>query len=428
MKVVLINTSERSGGAAIACNRLMEALQKEGLQVSLLVRNKATTNPHVFTVNTSYFKRKINFARFVWERLIIYINNKFNKKNLFAVSLANIGTNISQHPAIRDADIIHIHWINQGFLSLKNIHQLINTNKPIVWTMHDMWAYTAICHHSRECNKYTTQCQQCPFLNSTKQNDLSAKYFKKKKKLYTAAPICFVGCSQWVTNGAHKSQLLLGQHKILSIPNPINISQYKPTNKQQAKLHFNFFTNKKLILFGAPKVTDKRKGIDYLIDACNILANISPDLKNEIEIITFGQNTDAIKQQLPFTVHSMNYISDIDEMVTLYNCADVYVTPSLEENLPNTIMEAMACGLPCVGFNVGGIPEMINHRENGYVACYKSANDLANGIHWVLFTSNYNLLSQNAQQKVRTSYAEHIVAQKYISVYKECMQKNQTIV
>ena len=120
---------------------------------------------------------------------------------------------------------------------------------------------------------------------------------------------------------------------------------------------------------------------------------------------------------LPFEVYSLNYISNEKEVVNIYNAVDIYVTPSLEENLPNTIMEAMACGTPCVGFQVGGIPEMIDHLHNGYVAEYKSADDLANGIYWILNEGEYADLSEAARRKVLSSYSESTIAKKYIDIY-----------
>ena len=138
MKVVLLNTSELTGGAAVAANRLMKALRKSGVEASMLVRDRKTDDPHVVSIDDSRMKRRLNFLRFVWERLVILICNLFSRKNLFQVSIANTGTDLSKHPLVQEADVIHLHWINQGFLSLADIRKLINTGKPIVWTLHDL--------------------------------------------------------------------------------------------------------------------------------------------------------------------------------------------------------------------------------------------------------------------------------------------------
>ena len=170
-------------------------------------------------------------------------------------------------------------------------------------------------------------------------------------------------------------------------------------------------------MFGSVKTTDKRKGIDYLVEACQILSSIQPEFCKKLGVVIIGKQSELYQSLFPFPIYSMGYINDEKELVDIYNAVDLYVTPSLQDNLPNTIMEAMACGVPCVGFNVGGIPEMIDHLHNGYVADYKSAEDFANGIYWALSESEYQSLSEEACRKVVSSYSESAIAKKYIEIY-----------
>ncbi len=413
MRVLIINTSERIGGAAIAASRLMESLKNNGIKAKMLVRDKQTDQISVVQLDRSW----MNLVRFVWERTMIWKANHFKKDNLFAVSIANTGTNITSLPEFQQADVIHLHWINQGMLSLNDIKQISASGKPIVWTMHDMWPCTGICHHARECTNYQTECHNCPFLyNNGGKKDLSYKIFKKKEATYKNANITFVACSQWLHSLAEKSALL-SRHRIIDIPNPININLFKPRDKKEAREKCNLPQNKKLLLFGSVKITDKRKGIDYLVDSCRILVEKYPEMKDSIGVVVFGNESSQLKELIPFPVYSLDFVNDEKAMVNIYNSVDLYVTPSLEENLPNTIMEAMACGVPCVGFNIGGIPEMIDHLHNGYVAEYKSAADFANGIHWTLTDSEYPSLSEEAARKVVTHYSEGIISKKYIDVY-----------
>ena len=228
--------------------------------------------------------------------------------------------------------------------------------------------------------------------------------------------IVFVTCSQWLKGQAEKSALL-DKHTVINIPNPININLFKPRNKQEARTRCNFPADKRIILFGAAKPTDKRKGVDYFIESCNLLVQKHPELKDRIGIAIYGKQSEQIVPLLPFETYDLKYISSEKELVNVYNAIDLYATPSLEENLPNTIMEAMACGVPCVGFNVGGIPEMIDHLHNGYVAEYKSAEDFANGIYWTLTEGEYDMLSEEASRKVTACYSEGTIAKKYIEVY-----------
>ena len=413
MRVLIINTSERIGGAAIAANRLMDALRNNGIQAKMLVRDKQTENITVIGLKKSLW----SIWQFVWERIVIWKANHFKQHNLFAVDIANTGTDITTYPEFKEADIIHLHWVNQGMLSLKDLKKILQSGKPIVWTMHDMWPCTGICHHARECDKYHKECHHCPYLyNGGAKKDLSHQTFKKKKELYQLSPITFITCSQWLKERAGQSALL-EQHPIVHIPNPIKTNLFTPRNKVEARQKCNLPTDKKLILFGSVKITDKRKGIDYFIESCKILAEKHPELVNNLGVAVYGKESEQLKSLVPFQVYALDYISNEKELVNVYNAVDLYVTPSLEENLPNTIMEAMACGIPCVGFNVGGIPEMIDHLHNGYVAEYKSAEDFANGIHWTLSESEYQSLSEEARRKVTSSYSESTIAKKYIEVY-----------
>jgi glycosyltransferase involved in cell wall biosynthesis len=215
-----------------------------------------------------------------------------------------------------------------------------------------------------------------------------------------------------------KGSALLSRQFITNIPNPININLFKPRNKKEARVKCNFPLDKKLILFSSVRVTDKRKGIGYLVESCKILAEKYPGLKESVEIVILGHKSEQSEQfSLPFRTYSLPFVNKESELTPIYNAVDLYVTPSLEENLPNTIMEAMACGVPCVGFDTGGIPEMIDHLHNGYVAQYKSAEDFAAGIYWILTDSGYSVLSEQACRKVVSNYSEGSIAKKYIEIY-----------
>ena len=416
MRVLLINTSERIGGAAVSCKRLMEALQANGIKTKMLVRDKQTDEIAVVPLPHSW---KLLW-HFLWERIRIWQTNGFHRQNLFKVDIANAGSDVTSLPEFQQADIIHLHWINQGMLSLKSIRKILDSGKPVVWTMHDMWPCTGICHHARDCEGFLHECGKCPYLLKPSKHDLSYKIYKKKKTYLGNRHISYVACSQWMEGQARKSALLQGQH-IESIPNPINTSLYRPVNKQEARSHCGLPHDLKLILFGSVKITDKRKGVLYFIDSCKLLAQQHPELKDQIGIVVLGNSSDYLTNQLPFQVFPQEFVMDDHKIADLYNSVDLYATPSLEENLPNTIMEAMACGVPCVGFQVGGIPEMIDHLHNGYVAEYKSTEDFTNGIYWLLQAPDYKRMSAEAVRKVQTHYAPQVVARRYIQVYNKLL-------
>lgn len=419
MRVLLINTAERIGGAAIAASRLMEALKNNGIKAKMLVRDKQTDQITVVALRKSW-RRIIQFA---WERIVIWAANGFTRRNLFAVDIANTGTDITSLPEFTQADVIHLHWVNQGMLSLNDIDKIIKSGKPVVWTMHDMWPFTGICHYSGTCRKYEKQCHNCEMLLKPHKKDLSYKIFNKKKKIYSDNNITFVACSHWLEDMA-KNSILINNHEITSIPNAINTNLFRPRSKKFAREKLNLPLDKKLLLFGSMKITDKRKGIDYLIEACKIIANNNTELSKDLGVVVLGSNSEQYASLFPFPIYNMNYVSNEKELVDIYNAIDLYVTPSLQDNLPNTIVEAMACGIPCVGFQIGGIPQMIDHLHNGYVAEYKSSEDLANGIVWIFTEGDYQTLSEEALRKAISSYSETTIAHQYIQIYNKVTERN----
>ena len=215
---------------------------------------------------------------------------------------------------------------------------------------------TGICHHARECTHYQQECHNCPFIHGGGgKRDLSYRIFHKKQALYRNRHINFVTCSRWLEERARTSALFCG-HAVTCIPNPINTNLFKPRNRQEARSRCLLPQDKKLMLFGSVKITDKRKGIDYLIESCRLLADKHPELREQLGVVVFGNQSQQLENLLPFKVYPLNFVSNEHQLVNIYNAVDIFVTPSLEENLPNTIMEAMACGIPCVGFNVAASP------------------------------------------------------------------------
>ena len=407
MRVLIVNTSERTGGAAVAANRLMKALNNHGAKAKMLVRDKDTDSLTVVPLPHSPRLR----WQFLWERLVIFCRLHFSRHHLFEVDIANAGSDITKLPEFQEADVIHLHWVNQGMLSLKGIQKILQSGKPVVWTMHDIWPATSLCHVTLGCQHFTSQCGNCRLLpGGGSSHDYSTRIWQRKKRMLADENIYFVACSHWLESEAKRSALLQGQ-KITSIPNPIDTRIYKKGDKQEARQRLGLPLEKKLILFASQRVTNVNKGMDYLIEACRQL-QIS-----DAAVVILGGHAEEMVSQLSLEAYPLGYVNEEQRIVDVYHAADVFVLPSLSENLPNTIMEAMACGVPCVGFKVGGIPEEIDHRRNGYVAEYRSAEDLARGIRWILTEADYDELSKNAVHKVVQNYSQQSVALKYLDVY-----------
>ena len=417
MRVLILNTSEKTGGAAVAANRLMDALNNNGVKAKMLVRDKETDRITVVGLKQSLMRQ----WGFLWERWVVFWHLHLSKNHLFEIDIANCGTDITRMREFKEADIIHLHWINQGFLSLKTIRKILDSGKPVVWTMHDIWPATGICHYTRGCKQFKTRCHNCQLLpGKGGKSDLASMIWDAKRRMLKDRNIHFVTCSRWLEGEAKQSALLIGQ-QVVNIPNSIDTHVFTRYDKTQARMAASLPLDKKIILFVSQKVTDVRKGMDYFVEALEKFVASSPETRENTVVAILGGHAEDVAERIPLKAFPLGYVSEEKRIVNIYNAADVFVLPSLEDNLPNTIMEAMACGVPCVGFKVGGIPEMIDHMRNGYVAKFRDSDDLAKGMQWVLTDSDIGNLSDNCLKKVVASYSQHSVAIKYIEVYNQAL-------
>lgn len=401
----------------MAANRLMEALNNNGVKAKMLVRDKETNSITVVGLPQGTATR----WHFLWERWCIFRRLRFSRRHLFEVDIANTGSDITKLQEFREADVIHLNWINQGMLSLSGVGKILDSGKPVVWTMHDLWPATGICHYARTCQAFRTGCRNCRLLPSGgSANDLSARIWRRKQELYRRGSIFFVACSKWLCDQAKHSALFVGQ-RVESVPNAIDTRVFCPKDRHEARLQAGLPAERRIILFVSQRVTDERKGSSYFIDAIDKLVEQHPEMKADTGVAILGGHSEEIASRLALPAYALGYVNDEKRIVSVYNAANVFVLPSLEDNLPNTIMEAMACGVPCVGFNVGGIPEEIDHRLNGYIAEYKNSADLAQGIHWVLDEADGTSLSRAAVNKVLKNYSQRNVALRYIDIYHRAM-------
>ena len=375
MKIIHISTSDKIGGAAIAAYRLNHALNQNDENSILLTLNKNTTHKNIVSIAKNKIKYSVKLKFVLTEKI---------KRNLlkpkYTISLGWCGYKLHKSKEIIEADVIYIHWTGFGFLSVKGLAKILELNKPVIIFMHDMWFITGGCHHSFECNAYKTQCIKCPKIgNKLLNNILATTFFLKRKYLTKYKNLHIVTPSNWLADCVRESALFKANN-IKVIPNLIDTNLFKPIEKQIARDILNLPSNKKIILFGANGgKSDKYKGWNHLVSA------ISQLKRDDVIIVLFGGDiSDEEKKQLKYPIYSFGYIYDEYSTILLYNTADVFVIPSLAENFPNTILESLACGTPVVGFNVGGIPDLVIHNETGYLAKYKDNLDLANGINWIL--------------------------------------------
>ena len=412
MKVLSVCTSDVSGGAARAAYRIHLGVRSMGVDSRMFVKNKGSNDETVhalseFVPNSPLYSA-LDWCATKWKNQMQHAQwrpYKHTKQDLFLSDLR--GTYI--HGAIQkmDSDIIHLHWINNRFL---NISELLDTRKPIVWTLHDSWPFTGICHLPMDCKQYETHCGSCPMLGSSEERDLAYNVFEKKLGIYKDLDLHIVTPSRWLAECAKRSALL-GRFPICVIPNCVDTKVYQPMNKQEISEIFGLNPNVTYLLFGAMQATqDKNKGFDLLLDALKQLNKI------DAELIIYGTDEDLSKYNIPMPVHSLGYIRDDKQMAFLYNVADMVIVPSRSENLSNTIMEGLSCGTPVVAFNIGGNSDMIDHKQNGYLAKENDSEDFAQGIKWCM-ADNREKLCKAAREKVIRNYTPEIVCEQYKQLY-----------
>lgn len=420
MKILLVSTYEKQGGAGIACFRLYQALKHSKAEVRLLVMHKTSNEQDTSGFNTNAWQRFRNFFNFAFERFYFLFFER-SAKVRFAFSIANTGRDISKHPWVRESDIINLHWVNQGFLSVDSIEKLAQTGKPVVWTLHDMWPFTGGCHYSGTCKHYMQQCGNCPFLRNPSDHDLSNHVWLRKNSAYSSLKLTVITPSKWLAECATKSSLFANV-PVHVIPNPFNLQDFKPQDRLAARKQLNLPADKKLVLFAAAKVDDERKGYQYLIKALELLRGEKNWQDLEIVVMGFVKHPEQVS--FPVKAHFTGKLSGLQAISSCYSAADLFIAPSLEDNLPNTIIEAFACGTPVVAFNSGGIPEIIDHKENGYVAEHGNANDLAEGIKWVLGFDNSDELRARARLKAQKCYDQEVIAPKYLEAFRKAAARS----
>lgn len=395
MKILNINIKDRIGGASIAAFRHNEAMRLCGLDAKLLVLDQTEIHhPHIITPESKPLYNKIR--AWLYNGLSY---RKIKKQQPYASwSCASYGFNLRKEQAVKDADILILHWINEGMLSLNGIQRLLDLGKPTYWFMHDMWPITGGCHYSLSCQRYTENCGCCPMFSnrtgSSNPKDLSFKQLSAKSRLWSGYDnLRILTPSQWLATCVSASSLF-SIRQVDICRNFIDTDLYKPIDKVSARNLLKLPMDKKLILFGADSINSPYKGWSFLEKSLSAF-------NNDIECVAFGNiKEENIQKKLPVKVHFTGKLSDDYSLIALYNACDVFVTPAIADNYPNVLIEAMSCGLPCVGFDIGGIPEIIDHKITGFIAHNKTSEELITGIRWVLNNREYENICNQARNKI----------------------------
>lgn len=421
MKVLLLTHSD-NGGAGKAAKRLHVGLQTLDVASQLLVQVKSSEISGAISQGEIGNKalHKLSTVLKLRERLdYLPLNLLYQEREPTAFSPRWVPDQLPQQVRKQRPDIVNLHWTGHGLLQIESLAKF---ESPLVWTLHDMWAFTGGCHYTGSCTRYTQQCGACPQLNSSRDKDLSRWIWKRKQKAWKSLNLTIVTPSHWLADCARKSSLLQDQ-RIEVIPNGIDVQIYKPLEKTVARHALNLPQDRQLILFGAMLGTrDRRKGFHLLKKALNKLSRST--WHDRIALVTFGNAPAQAIAELGFTVHALGYLHDEPALALAYSAADVFVAPSLEDNLPNTILEASACGTPSIGFDIGGMRDLIEPHQTGYLCRPFETDDLMQGIIWVLEDSDRHLaLRKAAREKVITSFSDRQQAQRYRDLFADLIEK-----
>lgn len=417
ISVIALNTHDTEGGAARAAYRIHSGVKACGIASKMLVKVKKTNDNTVF--DFLFLNQQKWFPVRSFNKIAIKIKNYFQKSrwkkysNKSGAYMSDCGLYPLRYVLNKfNYDILHLHWLAGGFIDICGLNKI---KKPIVWTLHDCSPFTGGCHYFYQCEKYKLSCGRCPLLKSENDNDLTRLIWKRKLNAYKDCDIHIVSPSKWLGACAKESRLF-ARFPVSVIPNGIDTNLFKPCNKTEARSRLGLKNDTKYVLFGAVNVmNDSCKGLDLLQGA---LLNLKNNGRVGFELLVFGADKPLSPIVDPgYSVHYMGVIGDDACLVDLYNAADISVVPSRSENLSNVIMESLACGTPVVAFNLGGNPDMLDHRGNGYLANAYESNSLAEGIEWLLNNNFNSELSKCARQKVMDNFAVEKISKRYKELY-----------
>lgn len=416
LKVAHINTYDGNGGAGRACLRLNLALNEvDDVDSKVVVFYKFGQNPAVKTFTNTWFKRGRAAAAIIAERLLA---KRYLKPVKIPFSFTWFGISIIKNPEVLAADVIHLHWVNHSFLNPKHLAELAKLNKPIVWTFHDSNAFTGGCHVRYTCDHFERSCGDCPVLADAQPNDISHKIWQQKQQAYQQLSFRIIAPSSWMKASVLRSSLMVGK-QIDIIPNTLETNIFQPQNQQEARKKLDLPKDKFIFLTGfMPSKKDSHKGAAYLLESLELLVAKRSIDPSQIELVVFGNRNTEDMPVFPFKTTFLGTIKDDEKLAACYAAADAFLIPSLEDNLPYTVMESLACGTPVIAFTTGGIPDMVQHLHNGFLADYKSSESFCEGLEWIKNYPVKEALRQNARETVMQKFSEKVIAQKHSELYK----------
>lgn len=419
MKVLHLSTFDIAGGAARAAYRVHHGLREIGVDSQMLVRKKSSGDRSVTAPSGNLAQMAARF-RADLNALPLYFYPQA-KRDGFSSQWFPDG--LAPQIAKLNPDIVNLHWISNGYLQLESIRRF---NKPIVWTLMDMWPFTGGCHYSHDCDRYTKSCGACPQLHSSKERDLSYQVWQRKMRAWKDINLTIVSPTSWLADCATSSSLFKDR-RVEVIPFCLDTTVFKPLDKGVAREALNLPCDKQLVLFGAiSATTDRRKGFHLLQAALQKLGQST--WKENIELVVFGSSQPEKPLDLGFKANYLGSLSDDSSLALVYSAADVMIVPSTQEAFGQTASEAMACGTPVIAFNGTGLMDIVDHQQNGYLVKPFEIDDLARGIAWVLENKErHQKLRCLSREKAEKEFALELQAYRYLSLFTEILSNHSKI-
>lgn len=418
-KTLIVSYSDYQGGAARAAYRLFQCLTSQNIEINMLVDTKGTDD---WRITGPKNKLDDGIAR-IRARIEMQIAKLQGTSNKVLHSPGLIGSNALKSINNSDVNVVNLHWVNNGQLSIRQIGKI---KHPIVWTLHDMWPFTGSEHYSddtdlaRWIKGYTVGNR--PISHTGLDID---RLSWKLKKHYWKSPIHVVAPSAWLAQCATRSKIFSNSN-IRTIPNAIDLTVFKPISQEFSRNCLNLPPKKKLILFGALGGSkDPRKGWDLLQPA---LKSIGSRTSN-VEAIVFGQAEPKASINIGMPIRWIGHVSDDQTLALLYNSADLMIVPSRQENLPQSATEAQSCGCPVVAFDRTGLPSAVQHINTGYLASEMDSKNLEHGIEWILNLQDNEIFAMRTRSRERAMalWEPKIIASAYFDVYEDAARTAKLI-
>lgn len=428
MKVVHLCTQD-FGGAGNAAYRLHKGLQAIGIDSTFIVLDKKCKDPSVKVIPDnqqnessycnspdSYSSSRMKLMWKYWTDMLTEYPGRAKGLEIFTDNTCSVRLGLVKE--ITEADIVNLHWV-AGMINFKELPSALK-GKNIVWTLHDMNPFTGGCHYTGKCNKFLNGCNACPQLGSISQKDKSYYSFCEKGEAYKELQINIVTPSKWLRDEAKRSSLF-SKFQVDVIPYGLPLDAFKVYEKDELRKKLNIPLSKKIILFGANDVMNHRKGFSLLLDTLEQLADQN---EGDVALGIFGDLPPGTPIQSRYEILNFGTINSENTLALVYSLSDVFVLPSLEDNLPNTVLESLACGTPVVAFNIGGMPDMISHKKTGYLADEGDIKELGEGISWILRNNSNDSLRNYCREFAVGHYDLQIQANAYLQKYNEILNMN----